>query len=88
MNPETDKNLAGTLHCLGRCMLNMNQSKEALKYFERSLQIKEKACMNPETDTNLGIILHELGRCLLNMNQSKEALKYFERSLQIKEQEP
>ena len=62
----------------------MNQCKEALKYFERALQIKERVSMHAETDSSLANTLHELGRCLMNMNQFRGALKYFKRTLQIK----
>ena len=64
------------MHSLGRCLQDMNQCKEAVKYFERALQIDIRATNDPETDTSLAITLHSLGRCLQNMNQCKEAVKY------------
>ena len=63
----------------------MNQHTESLKYFQRALQIEERATTNAETDTSLAMTFHELGRCLVDMNQHTEALKYFQRALQIDE---
>ena len=42
-NAETDTSLAATLHGIGRCLQDMNQHDEALKYYERALQIKQRA---------------------------------------------
>ena len=54
-----------TLHELGSCLVDMNQQTEALKYFQRALQIDEQATTNAETDRSLATTLHSLGRCLL-----------------------
>ena len=63
-----------------------SQHDEALKYFERALQIEQRATTNADTDTSLATTLYGIGRCLLGVNQHDKALKYIERALQFKQQ--
>ena len=65
-----------SLHEIGQCLLDMIQHDETLKYFERALQIKQRAITNAETDSSLATTLHGIGRCLVDMNQHDEALNY------------
>ena len=73
MHAETDTSLADILHELGRCLVFMHQCREALKYFERALQIKQRASKDPETDTNLADTLHELGRCIKDESMQRSS---------------
>ena len=63
----------------------MNQYEEALKYFGRALQIKERATNDPETDTGLVLSFHRTGQCLLYKDQYGKALFCFQKNLQIQE---
>ena len=73
------------LHSVGFCLLNLSKPREALQYYNRALQIKEKTLSDVDTDRSLASTLHEKGRCLLNLNKPHEALQYYNRALQIKE---
>ena len=63
----------------------MNQYVEALKYFERALQIDERATNDPETDTGLVFTFLRTGLCLLYKDQYGKALSCFQKTLQIQE---
>ena len=74
-----------TLHNIGYCLLQLYKPHEALQYYNRALQIKEKTSSDVDTDRDLAKTLHEKGRCLLDLNKPHEALQYYNRALQIKE---
>ena len=63
--------------------MNLNQPHEALQYFDRAQQIKEKTSSDVDTDRNFATTLHDKGRCLLDLNEPHEAIQYFNRAIQI-----
>ena len=77
--------LASTLHRIGICLTQSYKPHEALQYYNRALQIKEKTSFDVDTDRDLAIILHAKGRCLLDLNKPLEALRYYNSALQIDE---
>ena len=83
-----DKNQSETgiiLHSTGYCLLKLDKPHEALQYYDRAIQIKEKTSSDVDTDRSLANTLHWKGRCLLNLNKPHEALQYYNRALQINE---
>ena len=82
---KNQSQLRSTLHNIGFCLSNLYKPHEALQYYNRALQIKEKTSSDVDTDRNVATTLHEKARCLKNLNKPQEALEYYNRALQIKE---
>ena len=82
---NVDSNFSYSLFKLGQCLLNMNQTTEALEYYNRVLKIFEQATLNADIDTSLAHTLHGIGRCLSKMKRPTEALEYYNRALKITE---
>ena len=65
--------------------MDLNKPHEALQYYTRALQIKEKTSSDVDTDRSLAHTLHSKSRCVLDLNKPHEVLLYYNRALQIEE---
>ena len=84
INPKLSKEFE-LLRQAGHFLQNLKCYDDATEYYQKALEIKERATTNADTDTSLVITLHSIGRCCLDMNEHNKALNYFERALEIKE---
>ena len=63
----------------------MYKLNEAMDYFQRSLDIKQRISLDPQNDRSLSITLHGISECYMKMYKLNEAMDYFQRSLDIKQ---
>ncbi|CAF4299643.1 unnamed protein product, partial [Rotaria sordida] len=68
-------------HCLGMIKYNLGQYNEAIKFSQKSLDIKEKTL--PPNDPNLASSYNNIGIVYKNMGEYSKALSSYERSLDI-----
>ena len=73
---------------IGTCLMNLEQYKESITYFELSLQLLDKHtvvdddCLSSLT-FNLTSILNNVGKCFMKIGQFKKALRVFYDSLKF-----
>lgn len=75
---ESDLNYIG-----GRVSLDQGNYREAIKYYERRLEIQEKVQGKENIDT--ASTLNNIGNVYADLSNYSEAIKYYERCLEIKE---
>ena len=66
----------------------MNKYADALKYFIKALEIKEKISPDVETDLNIASIFHEISCCYYFVEKYAKSVEYSEKSLLIKKSNP
>jgi tetratricopeptide (TPR) repeat protein len=82
---ETDESLRETIyHEIGRAKDNQGQYKDAIKFYEKSLQIKEKTLSSnhlglAHTYSNIGVAYYNLG-------DYSKAISYYEKALELQQQ--
>jgi tetratricopeptide (TPR) repeat protein len=67
---------------LGNTKLNQGEYKEALDFYEKTVQIQEKAL--PPNHSHLAISYNNIGSVYRSMGEYSKALSSFERSLEIR----
>ena len=74
------------LYEIGVCLRFMNKSREALDYFERSLEQRKSLLLDnldKKSDEEIAKTYSEIGNCLIDMDKPDEAIDCFEKSLQV-----
>ena len=56
----------------------MDKLNEAMDYFQRSLDIKQRILLDPQNNRSLSITLHSIGECYMKMYKLNEAMNYFQ----------
>ncbi|CAF1434436.1 unnamed protein product, partial [Rotaria sordida] len=69
-------------HCLGMIKYNLGQYNEAIKFYQKSLDIKEKTL--PPNHPDLAASYNNIGAVYFNMGEYSKALSSHERALEIK----
>ncbi|CAF1106055.1 unnamed protein product, partial [Rotaria magnacalcarata] len=78
-----DRERAHIYHHLGRVKKGQGEYPDAIKFYEKSLEIKRKTL--PEDDASLAPTYSNIGGVYRNMGEYSKALEYFEKSLKIDE---
>ncbi|CAF5205817.1 unnamed protein product, partial [Rotaria magnacalcarata] len=79
----TDSDIAYIYHELGRVRKGQGEYPEAIKFYEKALEIDRKTL--PEDDSSLAPTYSNIGQVYNNMGEYSKALEYYEKSLKIKE---
>ncbi|CAF2071260.1 unnamed protein product [Rotaria magnacalcarata] len=82
-NASTDSDRAHIYHMLGILQYQQGKYPEAVKFYEKSLEIKRKTL--PEDDASLATSYNNIGGVYYNMGEYSKALEYYEKSLKIRE---
>ncbi|CAF4340334.1 unnamed protein product, partial [Rotaria sordida] len=69
-------------HCLGIIKHNLGQYNEAIKFYQKVLDIKEKTL--PPNDPDLASSYNNIGAVYDNMGEYSKAFSSYERSLEIR----
>ncbi|CAF2060552.1 unnamed protein product [Rotaria magnacalcarata] len=78
---STDSERAHIYHMLGMLKDDQGKYQEAVKFYEKSLEIKRKTL--PEDDASLAPTYSNIGEVYRNMGEYSRALEYYEKSLKI-----
>ncbi len=71
---------------IGRALIEIGRFDEALPWFERAVEAKEKGDLQGRVDNDsLGWSLHEVGYCSSSMGKYDEALPWHKRAVEAKE---
>ncbi|CAM4960445.1 unnamed protein product [Rotaria socialis] len=82
-NASTDSDRAHIYHMLGYLKDDQGKYPEAVKFYEKCLEIKRKIL--PEDDASLASTYGNIGRVYNNMGEYSKALEFYEKSLKIRE---
>ncbi|CAF1500690.1 unnamed protein product, partial [Rotaria magnacalcarata] len=82
-NASTDSDRAHIYHQLGRLKDQQGKYQEAVKFYEKSLEIKRKT--PPEEDASFASTYSNIGLVYKNMGKYSKALEFYEKSLKITE---
>ncbi|CAM4837505.1 unnamed protein product [Rotaria magnacalcarata] len=78
-----DRDIAHIYHQLGYLKDDQGKYQEAVKFYEKSLEIERKTL--PEDDASLAPTYSNIGTVYKNMGEYSKALEYYEKSHKIKE---
>ncbi|CAF3123565.1 unnamed protein product [Rotaria socialis] len=81
-NASTDSDRAHIYHMLGYLKDDQGKYPEAVKFYEKCLEIKRKIL--PEDDASLASTYGNIGRVYNNMGEYSKALEFYEKCLDIK----
>ncbi|CAF5175922.1 unnamed protein product, partial [Rotaria magnacalcarata] len=79
---STDSDIAYIYHQLGWLKVDQGKYPEAVKFYEKSLEIKRKTL--PEDDASLADTYGNIGVVYNNMGEYSKALEYYEKDITIK----
>jgi tetratricopeptide (TPR) repeat protein len=80
----TDEKEKGQIyHYLGWIKIDQGKYTEAITYYEKSLEIKQKTL--PANHHNLATSYNNIGNVYYNMGEYSKALSYYEKALEIKQ---
>ncbi|CAF1586542.1 unnamed protein product, partial [Rotaria magnacalcarata] len=82
-NASTDSDRAHIYHMLGMLKNDQGKYPEAVKFYEKSLEIHRKTL--PEDDASLASTYSNIGAVYYKMREYSKALEYYEKSLKIRE---
>ncbi|CAF4410907.1 unnamed protein product, partial [Rotaria magnacalcarata] len=82
-NASSDSERAHIYHMLGMLKNQQGKYPEAVKFYEKSLEIKRKTL--PEHDASLATSYNNIGLVYDNMGEYSKALEFYEKSLKIRE---
>ncbi|CAF5164975.1 unnamed protein product, partial [Rotaria magnacalcarata] len=80
---STDSDIAYIYHKLGRVRQGQGEYPEAVKFYEKSLEIERKTL--PEDDASLATSYNNIGVVYRNMGEYSKALEYYEKANKILE---
>ncbi|CAF2040931.1 unnamed protein product [Rotaria magnacalcarata] len=80
-NASSDSDRAHIYHMLGMLKDDQGKYQEAVKFYEKSLEIKRKTL--PEDDASLAPTYSNIGEVYRNMGEYSKALEYYEKGLEI-----
>ncbi|CAF5229002.1 unnamed protein product, partial [Rotaria magnacalcarata] len=80
-NASSDSDRAHIYHMLGMLKDDQGKYQEAVKFYEKSLEIKRKTL--PEDDASLAPTYSNIGEVYRNMGEYSKALAYNEKALKI-----
>ena len=81
----SDLTFAYALYFIGRCLIQMKKSDEAIQHFQKSVQLHELSS-SYFSQNNLALVLFWTGRCFFDINEPDEAICYLYRSLEIRQE--
>ncbi|CAF2047614.1 unnamed protein product [Rotaria magnacalcarata] len=82
-NASTDSDRAFIYHMLGMLKNNQGKYPEAVRFYEKSLEIKRKTL--PEDDASLANTYNNIGSVYDNMGEYLKALEFYQKARKIKE---
>ncbi|CAF1523540.1 unnamed protein product [Rotaria magnacalcarata] len=80
---STASDIAHIYHQLGLLKVDQGKYPEAIKFYEKALEIDRKTL--PEDDTSLAPTYSNIGNVYNNMGEYSKALEYYENALEIRE---
>ena len=61
----TDRQVAVTLHDIGRCLIEINEYIDTKDYLERVLKIQQRTSIDVADDRKVAYTIHDIGRCFI-----------------------
>ena len=77
------QNAAKASENIGDCLSQLQQFDEALKYYNKSLQINQNLSLDENRDWNVAKTLNNIGICYTTLGLHQHALNYYRDSLKI-----